>query len=147
MRSWWASATYFLAALLVGSCAMGLLLDALSSADVSTVNDVTLVFLLLAVPIVMGLILARRISVRIEGNDVLVVNPFRTYRFARQELRAVELGRNNYVVGAGRSLPMLQLRVRGHATPIQVVASIRVSDSAREQAKRGLLATRQRRAA
>jgi hypothetical protein len=147
LRSWWAATTYFGACLLVGSCVMGLLISAFTTADVVNVNDLTLALQLLGLPIMAGAVVAWRIAVRVDGDDVLVVNPLRTHRFARRDLRTVELGRENYIVGAGRSLPMLELHVRGLDAPIQVVAAIRVSEASREAARERLLATRDGKAA
>jgi len=139
LRSWWASATYLGASILVGVCAMGLLLAVVP--DSEPFGALALAVWLLLVPVAIGCALARRIAVRVQGDEILVVNPFRTHRFSRHDIRAVELGRNNYVVGAGRSLPMLQVHVRGR-TPVQVVAAIRVTDAGRESAKRALVAAR-----
>ena len=139
LRSWWASATYLGASILVGVCAMGLLLAVLP--DSESIGDLALAVWLLLVPAAVGCVLAWRIAVRVQGDEILIVNPFRTHRVSRHDIGAVELGRENYVVGAGRSLPMLRVHVRGRS-PVNIVAAIRVTEAGRESAKRALLATR-----
>jgi hypothetical protein len=120
IRGWWASGSYALA---YGALAAALF-GALGAANWPTP-------LAIGVPITAalaaGFTVALRLRVELRPDEIVVVNPLRTSRLARRQLR-VEKDQKSCLAGGGRPAPMLVLTRPEHLLPVRALATIRLRE-------------------
>lgn len=122
VRGWWASFTYGLWAAATVAAVCGAVAAAALPALIAVV--VTVLAALTA-----GVVIGRRLRVEVQPDEVVVMNPLRTYRLPRRQLR-VETDCVSSLAGGGRPTPMVVLSHPARMMAVRALATVRIGERA-----------------